>query len=140
MTNCLKSVWEDAPNTRRRNIIQILTDMPAHNDRQARRARDTILTHWEQIHAQNPRDKTANIRTQQEGTTQILLKSSRTTGYAQYLEAVTAASGLNNPATNPKFIRKMHELYTMYSHVDDEISETVALATETKHCGKGKQV
>jgi hypothetical protein len=34
----------------------------------------------------------------------------------------------------------MHELYTLYSHMDDEIAETVGLATATKHVSKEKAI
>lgn len=132
----LKSSYEGDPARPDRNILHMLADLQAYNGPVTRQARDTMLTHWEKLYAQNSIDKDANIRIQDKGTNQIAVKRTRKTGYAQYQEAKARVAHLKDPAKNAKFIKRMHELYTTYSHMDDVIAETVGLATATRHAGR----
>jgi hypothetical protein len=136
--NSLNSAWNGERTTRPRNILHILSDMPAQHEGRARSAADTMLTHWESMLANNCKDTAANIRNHQDGSQHIPVKCSRETGFAQYLAAKAKLDKNPNYQNNPRFIKRMHELYTMYSHKDDVIVETVGLAAATKHAGKGK--
>jgi exonuclease III/ribonuclease HI len=137
--NSLKCAWSVEHANHSKNILHILSDIPAQHEGRARAAADTMLSHWERMLANNPKDKTANIRTQQDGSQHTQIKYSRDTGYAQYLTATEKLVKNPNYRNNPRFIQKMHELYTMYSHTDDVILEVVGLSTATKHAGKGKK-
>lgn len=93
--------------TKHKSVLQILADMPAYTTMTVQQARDVSLTHWEQMQAQNPRSRSADIRTQQAGTMHLKNTRSRLTGYAQYLEANSKLINPRNPSKDARFIKKM---------------------------------
>jgi hypothetical protein len=107
--NNLKSLWPKNQNAKTRTILHTLGNMS--NVRHATAARDTMLEYYNRLHVSNPMPKATTIRTQQ--TTEVRFKTatSRTTGYKQYV-----ATQQHRAQSRTKFVKAMHELYTMYSH------------------------
>jgi hypothetical protein len=67
-----------------------------------------MLEYYHRLHVSNPMHKTTNMRTQQTSEVRFKAATSRTTGYKQYV-----AAQQHQAQSRAKFVKAMHELYTM---------------------------